>query len=59
MVKIKAVNFKSLKELFNEMDNEKGMLGLALIKELEFMIILAFTVIPIDFIRKIIIKKRV
>lgn len=37
MVKIKAVNFKSLKELFNEMDNEKGMLGLALIKEAEFM----------------------
>lgn len=37
MVKIKAVNFKSLKELFNEMDNEKGMFGLALIKEAEFM----------------------
>lgn len=37
MVKIKAVNFKSLKELFNEMDSEKGMLGLALIKEAEFM----------------------
>jgi hypothetical protein len=37
MVKIKAINFKSLKELFNEMDNEKGMLGLALIKEAEFM----------------------
>ena len=28
------------------------------IKELEFMIILAFTVIPIDFIRKVIIKKK-
>ena len=37
MEKIKPINFKNLKKLFNEMDNEKGMLGLALIKELEFM----------------------
>ncbi len=37
MDKIKPINFKNLKKLFNEMNNEKGMLGLALIKELEFM----------------------
>ncbi len=37
MEKIKSINFKSLKNTFNEMSNEKGMLGLALIKELEFM----------------------
>lgn len=37
MGKIKPINFKNLKKLFNEMNNEKGMLGLALIKELEFM----------------------
>lgn len=37
MDKIKPINFKTLKELFNGMNNEKGMLGLALIKELEFM----------------------
>lgn len=37
MDKIKAINFKSLKKIFNKMSNEKGMLGLALIKELEFM----------------------
>ena len=35
--KIKIVSFKILKETFNEMDNEKGMLGLALIKEAEYM----------------------
>lgn len=37
MKKIKPVNFKILKKTFNEMDNEKGMLGLSLLKELEFM----------------------
>ena len=37
MNKIKPINFKNTKKLFNEMNNEKGMLGLALIKELEFM----------------------
>jgi len=37
MDKIKPVNFKILKKAFNEMDNEKGMLGLSLLKELEFM----------------------
>lgn len=37
MDKIKPVNFKILKKVFNEMDNEKGMLGLSLLKELEFM----------------------
>ncbi len=37
MDKIKPINFKNLKKLFNEMNNEKCMLGLALIKELEFM----------------------
>ena len=37
MDKIKSINFKNTKKLFNEMNNEKGMLGLALIKELEFM----------------------
>lgn len=37
MEKIKAINFKSLKNTFNEMPDEVGMVGLALIKELEFM----------------------
>ncbi len=37
MDKIKPINFKKLKKFFNEMNNESGMLGLALIKELEFM----------------------
>lgn len=37
MDKIKPINFKSLKELFNKMNNETGMLGLSLVKELEFM----------------------
>ena len=37
MEKIKPVNFKILKNTFNEMNNEKGMLGLSLLKELEFM----------------------
>ena len=37
MEKIKPVNFKILKNAFNEMDNETGMLGLSLLKELEFM----------------------
>ena len=37
MDKIKPVNFKILKNAFNEMDNEKGMLGLGLVRELEFM----------------------
>lgn len=37
MDKIKQINFKSLKRAFNEMPEEKAMLGLSLIKELEFM----------------------
>lgn len=37
MDKIKPINFKSLKKTFNDMNNETGMLGLTLIKELEFM----------------------
>lgn len=37
MDKIKSVNFKKLKKAFNELNEEKGMLGLTLIKELEFM----------------------
>lgn len=37
MEKIKPVNFKILKSYFNALDNEKGMLGLSLLKELEFM----------------------
>lgn len=37
MEKIKPVNFKILKNAFNEMNNETGMLGLSLLKELEFM----------------------
>ena len=37
MVKIKPIDFKSIKKVFNEMDSEKAMLGLALIEELEFM----------------------
>lgn len=37
MEKIKPINFKVLKNIFNEMDDEKGILGLTLIKELEFM----------------------
>lgn len=37
MDKIKTINFKSLKKVFNEMPEEKAMLGLSLIKELEFM----------------------
>ena len=37
MEKIKSINFKSLKTTFNNMDNDKGMLGLSLVKELEFM----------------------
>lgn len=37
MEKIKPVNLKILKNAFNEMDNETGMLGLSLLKELEFM----------------------
>lgn len=37
MKQIKAINFKSLKNVFNEMPEEKAMLGLSLIKELEFM----------------------
>ena len=36
-MKIVKVNFKLLKETFNEMDNEKGILGLTLIKEAEYM----------------------
>lgn len=36
-MKIVKVNFKSLKDTFNEMDNEKGVLGLTLIKEAEYM----------------------
>ena len=37
MDKIKPISFKNLKKIFNEMSSEKGMLGLTLIKELEFM----------------------
>lgn len=37
MTKIRAINFKMLKKTFNEMDNDKGMLGLSLVAELEFM----------------------
>ncbi len=37
MDKIKAISFKNLKNIFNTMSSEKGMLGLTLIKELEFM----------------------
>ena len=37
MDKIKPINFKNLKNIFNEMSDDKGMPGLALIKELEFM----------------------
>ena len=37
MKQIKAINFKSLKNVFNEMPEERAMLGLSLIKELEFM----------------------
>lgn len=37
MDKIKSINFKNLKKTFNDMNNEKGMLGLTLVKELEFM----------------------
>lgn len=37
MNKIKPVNFKKLKTTFNKMDDDKGMLGLSLVKELEFM----------------------
>ena len=37
MDKIKSISFKNLKKNFNEMSSEQGMLGLTLIKELEFM----------------------
>lgn len=37
MDKIKTINFKSLKMFFNELPDEKSMLGLSLIKELEYM----------------------
>lgn len=37
MDKIKPINFKNLKKIFNSTASEKGMLGLTLIKELEFM----------------------
>lgn len=37
MAKIKQINFTLLKKTFDDMNNEKGMLGLALIKEAEFM----------------------
>lgn len=37
MAKIKSINFKKLKKTFNEMDDDKGMLGLSLVAELEFM----------------------
>lgn len=37
MEKIKSINFKSLKKVFSDMDSEKSMLGLALIKEAEYM----------------------
>lgn len=33
----KTINYKALKNVFNEMPEEKAMLGLSLIKELEFM----------------------
>ena len=37
MTKSKPINFKAVKNVLNEMPEDKSMLGLALIKELEFM----------------------
>lgn len=33
----KAINYKALKKVFNEMPEEQAMLGLSLVKDLEFM----------------------
>lgn len=37
MAKIKEIDFNTLKDTFENMDNDKGKLGLSLIEELEFM----------------------
>lgn len=38
MSKIKKVNLNSLKETFDIMDNDRGKLGLSILRELEFIL---------------------